>query len=188
MNPDPSRRPTATLAAGVALALALALVALAACGGDGEGDGGDDAGMIEDAETDVEVTVTDPSTGKPSPPSRLPDRDPAGGRDADPENQPAVTVPPSAQAHVDAAVADLAARLGADAEGISVADFRAVTWSDASLGCPQPDMNYIQRLTPGTLLVLRAPNGTRHEYHGGPAGALSYCAAPRPPVEGQGAG
>jgi hypothetical protein len=132
--------------------------------------------------------VTDPSTGKPSPPSRLPDRDPPGGGDADPDNQPTVTVPPSAQAYVDAAVADLATRLDADAEAISVADFRAVTWSDASLGCPQPDMSYIQRLTPGTLLVLRAPNGTRHEYHGGPDGALSYCAAPRPPVEGQGAG
>jgi hypothetical protein len=157
MNTAPRTVRTSTLTAAVVIT-----VALAACGG---GDDGEGAG---DATTDAEVTVTDPP-------------DPDGG------DQPAVTVPPSAQARVDAAIADLAARVGADAETISVADYRDVTWSDASLGCPQPDMSYIQRLTPGTLLVLRAADGATFEYHGGSDGALSYCATPRPPVEGQGA-
>jgi hypothetical protein len=145
-------------------AVVVITVALAACG---DGDDGEGSG---DATTDAEVTMTDP----PAP-------DPGG------DDQPAVTVPPSAQARVDEAVADLAARVGADAETISVADYRDVTWSDASLGCPQPDMSYIQRLTPGVLLVLRAADGATFEYHGGSDGALSYCDAPRPPVQGEGA-
>jgi len=166
----------------------VALVALApvACGGD-------DGGRAEEPSTDLEVTVTDPLTGKPVPPDRLPGTTEPGNTLPDttgpdpPSTDPTVTIPPSARASVDSAVADLAGRLGTEASAITVVDYRAVTWGDASLGCPQPDMSYIQRLTPGSLLVLRAANGTTFEYHGGPDGTLSYCAAPRPPAEGQGA-
>jgi hypothetical protein len=165
-----------------AVAAVLAVAGLAACGGD---DGGAD-----DTQTDAEVPVTDPSTGKPAPPGRLPDKYPPSTTtpgDEPPAPAPDVTVPEHARARVDAAVADLSARLASEPATISVVDYRDVTWGDGSLGCPRPDTMYIQRLTPGTLLVLRAANGTTFEYHGGPEGALSYCASPRPPVEGQGA-
>jgi hypothetical protein len=83
-------------------------------------------------------------------------------------------------------VANLASRLGADPATIKVVTYRDVTWGDSSLGCPQPKMAYLQRLTGGSLLVLESANGTRFEYHAGPSGELFYCATPRPPVEGQG--
>jgi hypothetical protein len=93
---------------------------------------------------------------------------------------------PTAQARVDGAVADLATRLNTDPATITVIEYRDVTWADSSLGCPQPGMSYLQRLTEGSLLILEARGGTRVEYHAGPTGELFYCATPQPPVEGQG--
>jgi hypothetical protein len=184
----PTLRSIAALAVLVGVA-ALAAGTLVACGGDDDG--------AEVAPTDTEVPMTDPSTGKPLPPDRLPGTDPSStdppSTDPPTTGTPAteppanVTIPSRAQARVDAAVADLAARLSVEASDIAVVDYRDVTWADGSLGCPEPDMSYIQRLTPGTLLVLGAPNGVTFEYHGGPSGDLSYCASPRPPVAGQGA-
>ena len=34
-----------------------------------------------------------------------------------------------------------------------------MTWSDASLGCPQPDMGYAQVVTPGYLVLFRDSEG-----------------------------
>jgi hypothetical protein len=182
-----TRPPTLRSIAALAVLAGLAAGTLAACGGDDEADDG-----AEVAPTDTEVPMTDPSTGKPLPPDRLPGTDPSSTdppTTGTPGTEPAanVTIPSRAQARVDAAVADLAARLSVEASAITIVDYRDVTWADGSLGCPEPDMSYIQRLTPGTLLVLRAPNGVTFEYHGGPSGDLSYCASPRPPVAGQGA-
>ena len=40
----------------------------------------------------------------------------------------------------------------------------AVTWPDASLGCPRPNTDYIQVETPGFQITLLA-NGGRYTYH-----------------------
>jgi hypothetical protein len=40
----------------------------------------------------------------------------------------------------------------------------AVTWPDASLGCPRPNTGYIQVETPGFHITLLA-NGGRYTYH-----------------------
>lgn len=77
------------------------------------------------------------------------------------------------------AIADLATRLDVDESAITVVEEREVTWSDASLGCPEPGMSYLQQLTDGVLVVLEA-DGQRYEYHGGDA--LTYCANPTPPA------
>lgn len=84
---------------------------------------------------------------------------------------------------VDVAKQDLAQRLAVPAGEISVVDAREVTWSDGSLGCPQPGMMYAQVLTPGYLVKL-AYGGREYEYHAGKDRALSYCKNPSPPVEG----
>ncbi len=80
-----------------------------------------------------------------------------------------------------ATVADLASRLGVDPASIEVADARAVTWPDNSLGCPQPGMMYVQRPVEGALVVL-THQGRHYEYHGG--NPLRLCDRPHPPVGG----
>jgi hypothetical protein len=58
----------------------------------------------------------------------------------------------------------LAQELGIGADAISVVGVEAVEWSDSSLGCPKPDMNYLQVITPGYKIMFEA-QGTRYEYH-----------------------
>jgi hypothetical protein len=60
---------------------------------------------------------------------------------------------------------DLAERLGVDAADIEVAAYETVTWSDGSLGCPQPGMMYTQALVDGYLIQL-VVDGQAYNYHG----------------------
>ena len=53
-------------------------------------------------------------------------------------------------------LADLAMRLDVKPDEIAVVKVEPVTWSDASLDCPQPGMMYAQVLTPGYRIVLKA--------------------------------
>ena len=96
-----------------------------------------------------------------------------------PGEETVVTTPPDHR--VAAAIADLATREGADIADVIVVESMDVTWSDGSLGCPQPGMSYIQAITAGHLAVLEL-NGQRYEYHGGTSGPLSYCEKPQPPI------
>lgn len=73
---------------------------------------------------------------------------------------------PQLQALIDRAKADLAQRLDIPVEEIVLDEFRLVTWSDASLGCPEPGMAYAQVLVDGYLIMLRAGLGI-YNYHGG---------------------
>ena len=85
---------------------------------------------------------------------------------------------------VEMAVQDLAAKLGAKAEDIDVLEARYVTWPDSSLGCPRPDLEYMQVLTDGVLIVLRH-GSTSYHYHGRHDGPPFYCERPRKPAAGQ---
>jgi hypothetical protein len=89
---------------------------------------------------------------------------------------------PAIQNLVDQAKADLAERLTIGIEEIDLIETRQVVWPDGSLGCPQPGMQDIQVLTPGTLILFEA-NGIQFEYHAGERSIL-YCKKPRPPVSG----
>ncbi len=52
--------------------------------------------------------------------------------------------------------------LSVAAEDLKLVSLAAVDWSDASLGCPQPGMNYAQVITPGYDAVFVHD---RHAYH-----------------------
>jgi hypothetical protein len=87
--------------------------------------------------------------------------------DVDPVAQPAVT--------------DLADRLGVEESIITVASVEEVTWSDGSLGCPEPGMMYTQSLVDGSLIVL-VVDGLTYEYHSGSDTDPFYCESPAVPV------
>lgn len=184
---------------------AASVLALALLGG---ACGDDDSESTTPASTEPEVTVSSP-TSKPPSPSTLPAATTSPATEP-PTTSPATTpsptsgptpptsepapsssaappgsLPGSVQARVEAAIADLAGRQGVDASEIAVVDAREVTWSDSSLGCPQPGMSYMQVLTSGFLLVLEV-NGVQTEYHGGTSGDLFLCTNPRPPSSGVG--
>jgi len=60
--------------------------------------------------------------------------------------------------------ADLAARLGTTADKITVDSVAEQTWSDASLGLPEPDMMYAQVVTSGHVVTLSL-GGRSYVYH-----------------------
>jgi hypothetical protein len=65
---------------------------------------------------------------------------------------------------VGAAVADASKRSGLDPSEIEILRTESVEWADTSLGCPQPDVAYLQVVTPGWRIVLQAANQS-FEYH-----------------------
>jgi hypothetical protein len=75
---------------------------------------------------------------------------------------------------VRAARADAARRTGAAAESLALISAESVTWSDGSLGCPQPGVMYTQALVPGYRVRLRGPEGEM-DYHASARGALVLC-------------
>jgi hypothetical protein len=82
------------------------------------------------------------------------------------EMTPRAGVPLGLQRFVDQALADLAERLAIEAAQIEVVEVKEVVWPDASLGCPQPGMAYIQVPFDGLLIRLRV--GERvYAYHSG---------------------
>jgi len=81
---------------------------------------------------------------------------------------------PSLQKLVVQAQADLAQRLAIPLGQIELVAVQSVTWPDASLGCPQPGMGYLQVQVDGLLIRLRA--GSRlYEYHSGGSRPLFLC-------------
>jgi len=90
---------------------------------------------------------------------------------------------PNLQSMIDKAKDDLARRLSISTTQINVVDAKEVTWSNSSLGCPQPGMGYADVLTPGYMIVL-STNGQDYEYHAGKSSDIFYCESPLPPFEG----
>jgi hypothetical protein len=73
-----------------------------------------------------------------------------------------------------AAVQHLSQQLGVVVEDISVVEVEAVTWPDASLGCPEPGMVYIQILSPGYHVELGV-KGSVYVYHTDQEGNAIQC-------------
>lgn len=87
----------------------------------------------------------------------------------DPEPLGLTAVPPDdpyLQELIDKAKSDLAQRTGIGADEIILHQYMLVTWSDASLGCPKPGMEYAQVLVDGYQIMLQAGLGI-YNYHGG---------------------
>jgi hypothetical protein len=89
---------------------------------------------------------------------------------------PAFTLPIDSGLHslVDQAKADLAQRLSISVDQIELVEAKAVTWPDASLGCPQPGMLYKQVPEDGALMILQAQERI-YEYHSGGSRGLFLC-------------
>ncbi len=70
--------------------------------------------------------------------------------------------------------ADVVERAGVEESAITVVRSQAVTWSDGSLGCPQPGMNYTQALVDGYWVVLEA-DGVFYDYRATARGSFTLC-------------
>lgn len=69
---------------------------------------------------------------------------------------------------------DLAGRLNTAVSAIDLVTLEAVDWRDGSLGCPQPDMVYLQVITPGYRVQFTV-NGKRYSYHTKDNSFFTYC-------------
>jgi hypothetical protein len=118
------------------------------------------AGTPTDAPTDTQTDAPAgaASTGRPPAAGAAVPRGPGAPSGTE------VTVDPTAQPAVDAAIAAYAAALGVPEAEVAVVSVTPVTWPDSSLGCGQPDQSYLQVLTPGYRVVLQA-GGQRATYH-----------------------
>lgn len=102
-----------------------------------------------------------------------------------PDETPAATMP-TADISEDA-IAALVVMAAEDADAtideVRVVSAEEVTWSDGSLGCPQPGMAYTQALVPGYRVVLEI-DGKELYFHAAQGGEFRICDDPQPPVEG----
>lgn len=81
------------------------------------------------------------------------------------------------------AMQDLAERLEVRTDDIEVVRAENVTWSDGSLGCPQPDVMYTQALVDGTFVQLRVGDDYYNYHSGGSQGP--FLCIEIAPVPGQ---
>lgn len=73
---------------------------------------------------------------------------------------------------------DLAEKLGVPVDGMVVQEAMRVTWSDGSLGCPEPGSMYTQALVEGAMVRLIV-DGREYRYHGGEDGQMFHCPSHR---------
>lgn len=111
------------------------------------------------------------------------DSDPTDGAPSDrpdASDDRTVGTPPTQELRPDvaAAMTDLAERMGIAESAIEFVEHRNVTWSDGSLGCPEPGMMYTQALVPGVWIHFRV-DGEDHHYHGARGAEPFYCPAER---------
>jgi hypothetical protein len=69
---------------------------------------------------------------------------------------------------------DLAQRLSATVDQITVVSSTYMDWPDASLGCPQKGLVYAQVITPGYRIVLEQGQ-KQYDYHTSLAEAVVLC-------------
>ena len=101
--------------------------------------------------------------------------------EAQPSERPVITdaLPPELLAEILSAGADEA---GVEEDAVEVVVAEAVTWSDGSIGCPEPGMMYTQALVPGYRVVLEV-DSRQLNFHATEAGDFQFCEDPRPPLE-----
>lgn len=80
------------------------------------------------------------------------------------EPVPTVLDKKTQQELVGEARADLSGRLDISIAEITTKEIESITWSDTSLGCPEPGKFYAQVLTPGYRVVLEAEE-EEYAYH-----------------------
>jgi hypothetical protein len=116
------------------------------------------------------------ATGQPAETQQVPSL-PTDGESAQ-LTQPVPTVSdPGLQCIIEKAKEDLAQRLSIPVTQINLVEATEVEWSDASLDCPQPGVDYIQVLTPGYRIALEA-GGQAYESHSNRDAYIVYCENP----------
>jgi hypothetical protein len=83
--------------------------------------------------------------------------------------------PPGLEVPIAALISDLAGRFSVAETSIRVVAVEEVTWSDTSLGCPQPGMLYAQAVIDGMRVILEA-EATLYDYRSGRTDASFLCA------------
>jgi hypothetical protein len=73
-----------------------------------------------------------------------------------------------------AVVADAARRFKVSESAVVLARAEQLTWTDGSLGCPQPGQMYTQALVPGFRVVARTSEG-EFLYHTDSHGQVLVC-------------
>ncbi|MFO7167617.1 MAG: hypothetical protein DIU80_006270 [Chloroflexota bacterium] len=91
--------------------------------------------------------------------------------------EPTPVIDESSRPAVDRAKADLAQFLNISPDEIEVIQVQPVDWNDTSLGCAQPDTTYLQVITPGYQVVLRAAGNT-YTYHTDSGANVVRCTTP----------
>jgi hypothetical protein len=76
-----------------------------------------------------------------------------------------------------AVVSDAAKRFQVQESAVVLAQAERVTWSDGSLGCPQPGMSYTQALVPGYRVTAKTAAG-QFVYHTDERGNVVSCGSP----------
>lgn len=123
--------------------------------------------------------------GEVSSPSPTATDDPTPSPSASPEEDTDASMP-DAPANIPdriwAGIIDELADLEDSDEAPTVVTAEAVTWSDGSLGCPQPDMGYTQALVPGYRVVIEV-DGEELHFHASESGTVILCDDPQPPAD-----
>jgi hypothetical protein len=78
------------------------------------------------------------------------------------------------QSMVEVVLDDAARRSGVQRAQLKVINAERVTWSDGSLGCPQPGVAYTQALVPGYRIRIEG-GGEVFNYHAGRRGPPILC-------------
>lgn len=120
-------------------------------------------GSMSGDSTPTPPPASPPAVGRPVPASPVPSL--MVGSEGSPQAQGAA---------VEGALSDAAAQLGISRDQLHVDRTEAREWSDSSLGCPRPGLQYLQVVTPGFLVVLSGA-GKQLEYHADSRGRVVLC-------------
>lgn len=98
------------------------------------------------------------------------------------EMTPSLPTPADAamQNVIEKAKEDLAQRLPISVANIHLVEITGEEWSDSSLDCPQPGMEYLQVITPGFRILLEVA-GNIYEYHSNRDTYIVFCENPNSP-------
>jgi hypothetical protein len=84
------------------------------------------------------------------------------------------TPDPNAQILIQIAKESLAQKLKINVDQIQLSKIETVSWPDASLGCPQMGVMYIQVVTPGFKIILET-SGKKYLYHTDNKARVLFC-------------
>ena len=88
----------------------------------------------------------------------------SSNQDSGPNDPPVLLSSEDIDSLVMLAKFDLALKTGADIEKMDVESVKEFDFADASLGVPEPGVEYTQVITPGYIIILYA-EGKTYEYH-----------------------